>query len=187
VWASDAPETTSIRFGVAGLADASPIVIAHQKGVFRRYGLNAVINTTHTWTALQGALESGECQAGQMLFGTPLASRIGLLGSARKTLIVPWILNRNGQAITLRTEFKGQVAADPRPLRELAEAAQSAGAPMSFAMTFASGTHAMWLRYWLAAGGVNPDRDISLVVMPPAQMLAGLKDGTTDGCCVSEP
>src|SRR5262249_48874820 len=67
------------------------------------------------------------------------------------------------------------------------ESAKAKGEPLKFAMTFPPGTHAMWERYWLAAGGINPDKDVSLIVVPPAQMVANMKVGKMDGFCVGEP
>src|SRR5687767_8928052 len=101
-----------------------------------------------------------------MLIGMPIASTMGLLGSPRKPMIIPWILNRNGQSITLESSLKGKVQADPRPLKPIVDAARAAGKTMTFAMTFPPGTHAMWIRYWLGAGGIHPDKDISLITIP---------------------
>ena len=91
-----------------------------------------------------------------MLLGMPIASTMGLLGSPKKPMVIPWLLNRNGQAITLKAALKGKVQADPKALKPLVDAAKAAGTPMTFAMTFPPGTHAMWMRYYLAAGGINP-------------------------------
>jgi nitrate/nitrite transport system substrate-binding protein len=79
------------------------------------------------------------------------------------------------------------VGADPKKLAPLVMEAKAKGAPMTFAMTFPPGTHAMWIRYWLAAGGINPDRDVALITVPPAQMVANMKVGKMDGFCVGEP
>jgi nitrate/nitrite transport system substrate-binding protein len=122
-----------------------------------------------------------------MLLGMPIASTMGLLGSPKKPMIVPWLLNRNGQSITLANSLKGKVQADPKALKPIVMEAKEKGTPMTFAMTFPPGTHAMWLRYWLAAGGINPDKDISLIVVPPPQMVANMKVGKMDGFCVGEP
>jgi nitrate/nitrite transport system substrate-binding protein len=112
---------------------------------------------------------------------------MGLLGSPKKPMVIPWMLNRNGQSITLKAELKGKVAADPKALKPLALEAKAKGSPMTFAMTFPPGTHAMWERYWLAAGGINPDKDVALITIPPAQMVANMKVGKMDGFCVGEP
>jgi nitrate/nitrite transport system substrate-binding protein len=122
-----------------------------------------------------------------MLTGMPIASTMGLLGSPKKPMIIPWMLNRNGQSITLSNALKGKVQADPKALKPLVMEAKAKGTPMTFAMTFPPGTHAMWIRYWLAAGGINPDQDISLIVIPPPQMVANMKVGKMDGYCVGEP
>jgi nitrate/nitrite transport system substrate-binding protein len=122
-----------------------------------------------------------------MLLGMPLASTLGLLGAPKKPMVVPWIVNRNGQAITLRSDLKGKVAADPKALKPLVDQAKASGTPMTFAMTFPPGTHAMWIRYYLAEGGINPDSDIALVTVPPPQMVANMRVGKMDGFCVGEP
>jgi nitrate/nitrite transport system substrate-binding protein len=122
-----------------------------------------------------------------MLLGMPIASTMGLLGSPKKPMVIPWILNRNGQSITLKTALKGKVAADPKALKPLVDEAKKKGTPMTFAMTFPPGTHAMWIRYWLAAGGINPDADTALVTIPPPQMVANMKVDKMDGFCVGEP
>ncbi len=122
-----------------------------------------------------------------MLTGMPIASTMGLLGSPRRPMIIPWMINRNGQSITLKKELKGIVRDDPRVLKSLVEAAKKMGAPMTFAMTFPPGTHAMWMRYYLGAGGINPDKDIALITIPPPQMVANMKIGKMDGFCVGEP
>jgi nitrate/nitrite transport system substrate-binding protein len=187
VFASDAPETSSVRFGVIALTDCSPIVIAHEKGFFKKHGIDSVVSKGASWAAIRDSLSHGDLQATHMLLGMPLASTMGLLGSPKKPMIVPWLLNRNGQSITLKAALKGKVQADPKALKPLADAARSSGSPMTFAMTFPPGTHAMWLRYWLAAGGIHPDRDVSLITIPPPQMVANMKIGKMDGFCVGEP
>jgi nitrate/nitrite transport system substrate-binding protein len=117
----------------------------------------------------------------------PIASSMGLLGSPRLPMVVPWLLNRNGQAITLAKRFKGSVAADPAAMLPFVQRAKAAGTPLTFAMTFPPGTHAMWMRYWLAAGGIHPDRDVALVTIPPPQMVANMRVDRMEGFCVGEP
>jgi nitrate/nitrite transport system substrate-binding protein len=184
---SDAPEVTNLKFGIIALTDCSPIVIAHEKGLFKKYGINSTISKGASWAAIRDALSNGDIQATHMLIGMPIASTMGLLGAPKVPMIAPWMLNRNGQAITLKADLKGKVAADPKALKPLADEAKAKGAPMSFAMTFPPGTHAMWMRYYLAAGGINPDTDVSLVTIPPPQMVQNMKIGKMDGFCVGEP
>jgi nitrate/nitrite transport system substrate-binding protein len=185
--ASDAPEAPNINFGMIALTDCSPIVIAHEKGFFKKYGINSTVTKGANWAAIRDNLSTGSIQATHMLLGMPLASTMGLAGSPKKPMVIPWILNRNGQAITLKTEWKGKVAGDPKALKPYVEQAKKLGEPLTFAMTFPPGTHAMWTRYYLAAGGINPDKDVTLITVPPAQMVANMKIGKMDGFCVGEP
>lgn len=183
----DGPETPNLNFGIIALTDCSPIVIAHEKGFFKKYGIDATITKGANWAAIRDNLSTGTIQGTHMLIGMPLASTMGLLGSPKKSMVIPWMLNRNGQAISLKTEWKGKVAADPKAIKPFVEQALKLGEPLTFAQTFPPGTHAMWMRYYLGAGGINPDKDISLIVVPPAQMIANMKIGKMDGFCVGEP
>src|SRR5687767_1066855 len=187
VYASDAPEKADLKFGMIALTDCSPIVIAHEKGLFKKYGINSVVSKGANWAAIRDSLSSGDIQATHMLIGMPIASTMGLLGSPKKPMIIPWLLNRNGQSITLKAELKGKVKDDPKLLKPFADAAKAKGEPMTFAMTFPPGTHAMWMRYYLGAGGINPDKDVALITIPPPQMVANMKVGKMDGYCVGEP
>jgi nitrate/nitrite transport system substrate-binding protein len=185
--ASGDVETPDVRFGIIALTDCSPIVIAHEQGLFKKYGINSTVVKGANWAAIRDSLTNGDIQATHMLLGMPIASTMGLLGSPKVPMVIPWILNRNGQSITLKADLKGQVAADPKALKPLADAAKAGGTPMTFAMTFPPGTHAMWTRYYLGAGGINPDKDVALIVIPPPQMVANMKVGKMDGYCVGEP
>ncbi|HEX2881599.1 MAG TPA: CmpA/NrtA family ABC transporter substrate-binding protein [Polyangiaceae bacterium] len=182
-----APETADLRFGIIALTDCSPIVIAHEKGLFKKYGINSTVVKGASWAAIRDSLSNGDIHATHMLIGMPIASTMGLLGSPKKPMIIPWMLNRNGQAITVKKALKGKVSTDPKVLKPLVDAAQKAGAPMTFAMTFPPGTHAMWMRYYLGAGGINPDKDVALVTIPPPQMVANMKVDKMDAFCVGEP
>src|SRR4051812_41646496 len=181
------PEVSDMRFGMIALTDCSPIVIAHEKGLFKKYGINSTVVKGASWAAIRDSLSNGDIQATHMLIGMPIASTMGLLGAPKKPMVIPWMLNRNGQAITMQTKFKGKVAADPKALKPFVDEAKAADNPLTFAMTFPPGTHAMWTRYWLAAGGINPDTDVKLIVVPPAQMVANIKVDKMDGFCVGEP
>jgi len=183
----DKPETPDMRFGMIALTDCSPIVIAHEKGLFKKYGINSTVVKGASWAAIRDSLSNGDIQATHMLLGMPLASTMGLLGAPKKPMVIPWLMNRNGQAITMKASLKGKVAGDPKVLKPLVEEAKKKGTPMTFAMTFPPGTHAMWMRYFLAAGGVHPDKDVALITIPPPQMVANMKVDKMDGFCVGEP
>jgi nitrate/nitrite transport system substrate-binding protein len=192
-YAGDGPEVSDMKFGIIALTDCSSIVLAHEKGLFKKYGINSTVAKGASWAAIRDSLVNGDLQATHMLLGMPIASTMGLAGAPKKPMVIPWILNRNGQAITLKKELAGKVKDDPAALQPMVKAAKAGGNPMTFAMTFPPGTHAMWIRYWLAAGGINPgdavggQADISLITIPPPQMVANMKVGKMDGFCVGEP
>ena len=171
------PETPKIRYWHHRAHRCSSIVMAHELGLFKKYGIESVISKEASWAVIRDRLTLGENQATHMLFGMPFASTMGLLGSPKKTMIIPFVLNRNGQAITLKKELLAKGVKTPQTLKPLVDEAKNAGTPMTFAMTFPPGTHAMWTRYWLGAGGINPDKDVTLITIPPAQMVANMKVG----------
>jgi len=161
--------------------------MAHELGYFKKFGIESVISKEASWAVIRDKLSLGENQATHMLIGMPLASTMGLAGSPVKPMVIPWLLNRNGQAITLNNKLKNAGVRTPAQIKPLAAKAKASGEPLTFAMTFPPGTHAMWIRYWLASGGINPDKDVSLITIPPAQMVANMKVGKMDGFCVGEP
>ena len=167
LFASDAPESSAMKFGMIALTDCSPIVIAHEKGLFKKYGIESTVTKGANWAAIRDNLSTGSIQATHMLIGMPIASTMGLAGSPKKPMVIPWLLNRNGQAITLNNKLKRAGVKTAKDLKPIADKAKVAGEPLTFAMTFPPGTHAMWIRYWLASGGIHPDKDVTLITIPP--------------------
>src|SRR5947207_5370544 len=100
--ASDAPETPDLKFGMIALTDCSPIVIAHEKGLFKKYGINSTVAKQASWAAVRDALSNGDIQGTHMLTGMPIASTMGLLGSPKKPMVIPWMINPNRQPISLK-------------------------------------------------------------------------------------
>ena len=183
----DSPETPNVRLGIIALTDCSSIVMAHELGYFKKFGINSVISKEASWAVIRDKMNLGENHATHMLIGMPFASTMGLLGSPVKPMVIPWMLNRNGQAITLNNKLMHAGVKTPRDLKPIADKAKASGDPLTFAMTFPPGTHAMWTRYWLGSGGINPDKDVNLITIPPPQMVANMKVGKMDGFCVGEP
>lgn len=186
-YAQDGPEVRDLRIGIIALTDCAPFVMAHELGFFKQFGVNVTISKEASWAVIRDKLSIGENHATHMLLGMPIASTIGLAGSPVKPMVVPWIANRNGQGITLNNTLKAAGVKTPAQIKPFAQQAKAKGDPLTFAMTFPPGTHAMWLRYWLAAGGINPDKDVNLITIPPPQMVANMKVGKMDGYCVGEP
>jgi nitrate/nitrite transport system substrate-binding protein len=181
------PEVEHLTFGILPLTDCGPIVVAHEKKFFERYGIGSRITKFASWTASWDGLLSGRAHAAQMLFGMPVAAAVGKLGTEHKPLVIPWILNRNGQAITVSIRHSERVSSSARDLRSFVQECRAKGRPMAFASTLQPGTHAMWLRYWLASGGINPDNDVALITIPPPMMVANMRAGRLDGFCAGEP
>jgi len=186
-YAADGPETSKMRFGIIALTDCSSIVMAHELGLFKKHGIESIISKEASWAVIRDRLSLGENQATHLLLGIPYASTMGLQGSPVKPMIIPMYLNRNGQAITLNKALLDKGVKTPQQLKPVVMDAKGKGSPLTFAMTYPPGTHAMWIRYWLAAGGINPDKDATLITIPPAQMVANMKVGKMDGYCVGEP
>jgi nitrate/nitrite transport system substrate-binding protein len=187
IYADDSPETKTVRFGIIALTDCAPIVMAHELGYFKKFGIESIISKEASWAVIRDKMNVGENQATHMLIGMPLASTMGLAGSPVKPMVIPWLLNRNGQAITLNNRLKAAGVKTAKDVKPLADRARQAGEPLTFAMTFPPGTHAMWMRYWLASGGIHPDKDVTLITIPPPQMVANMKVDKMDGFCVGEP
>ena len=162
--------------------------MAHELGYFKQFGIQSVVSKEASWAVIRDKLTLGENQATHMLIGMPFASTMGLAGFTGQT---------DGHSVDAQPQRPGDHAEQQaegcgreerrRHLKPLADKAKAAGEPLTFAMTFPPGTHAMWMRYWLASGGIHPDKDISLITIPPAQMVANMKVDKMDGFCVGEP
>ena len=179
--------STALKIAFLPLTDCAPLVVAAERGYFKEAGLDVTLDRTTSWTAARERLESGACQAAHLLFGLPFATALGHFGPKARPLVIPWILSRNGQAITLAEKYRGRVGLEAKPLAREIFQRRDAGRPAVFAMTLAPGTHALWLRSWLAAGGINPDHDLALITIPPPQMVDNLRQGQIDGFSVGEP
>lgn len=190
------PELQQIRLGCVALTDALPLVVAQRLGFFRDQGVQAVLSWEASWSNIRDKVIVGHLDAAQMLAPMPLAATIGAGGLA-KPMLTACVLNLNGNAITVSADLFAELveAADgdgalaaARALAVVTAKRRSEGASVPvFATVFPFSTHSYQLRYWLAAGGLDPDRDIKLVVLPPTQMVDNLRMGHIDGFCVGEP
>jgi nitrate/nitrite transport system substrate-binding protein len=194
-WAAGrGPETTKARLGFIALTDSSPLIIAKERGLFTKYGMPDVeVLKQASWAGVRDNLVLGS--AGGGIDGSHILSPLPYLlttGQATGGKPLPMYtlarLNLNGQAISVGNDLKA-VKVGLNSAGAKAKFAQLKGANniAKVAMTFRGGTHDLWIRYWLAAGGINPETDCSLIVIPPAQMVANLKTGTQDAFCVGEP
>ncbi|ENO84900.1 CmpA/NrtA family ABC transporter substrate-binding protein [Thauera linaloolentis] len=185
-WAagSDAPEKKEIRVGFIPLTDCASVVMAAVKKFDEKYGIRIVPSKEASWASVRDKLVSGELDAAHVLYGLVYGVHLGI-GGPKKDMAMLMNLNHNGQAITLSKALREAGAADGAGLGKVV-AASSPGT-YTFAQTFPTGTHAMWLYYWLAAHGIHPFRDIKSIVVPPPQMVANMRVGNMHGYCVGEP
>lgn len=189
------PEVTKANLGFIALTDAAPLFVAKEKGIFAKYGMPDVeVQKQASWGATRDNLvlggESNGIDGAHIL--TPMPYLISAGKVTQNNVPTPMYilarLNLNGQCISVGKEYTDlKVGVDTKEFRGALEKKKASGKSIKAAMTFPGGTHDLWIRYWLAAGGVDPDKDIETIVVPPAQMVANMKVGTMDCFCVCEP
>lgn len=186
------PEVTGAKLGFIALTDAAPLIIAKELGFFAKYGMPDVqVAKQASWGATRDNLVLGSAAGGidgaHILTPMPYLLTLGAIGKATPMSILAR-LNVNGQAISVSKEYLGAKAdLNAGKMKGVIAQRKAAGKKITMAMTFPGGTHDMWLRYWLAAGGIDPDKDVELITVPPPQMVANMKADTMDAFCVGEP
>jgi two-component system, oxyanion-binding sensor len=181
---SDAPEKSAINLGFMALSDCASVVVAATQGFAQPYGLTLNLKRQTSWANLRDKLVSGELDAAHSLYGLIYAVHLGIGGVASTDMAVLMGLNQNGQSLNLSHGLQNLGVTSPEALDRHAHQSR---AKLTFAQTFPTGTHAMWLYYWLASQGIHPLQDVESVVVPPPQMVAHLQAGRIDGFCVGEP
>jgi nitrate/nitrite transport system substrate-binding protein len=189
------PEVKGVKLGYIALTDAAPLIIAQEKGLFAKHGLPEVeVLKQASWGATRDNLVLGGAANGidgaHIL--TPMPYLISTGKVTQNNVPVPMSilarLNLDSQGISVAKEYASTgVGIDASKLKAAFAAKKAAGAEIKVAMTFPGGTHDLWIRYWLAAGGIDPDKDVSTIVVPPPQMVANMKVGNMDAFCVGEP
>lgn len=186
---SNASQTTgaeTMRLGYVPLTDAAPLLIAQEKGFFRRHGLGVTLEPSASWASLRDRLAFGVLDGAQMLSPMPIAATLGL-GGVQTDLIVAATLGRNGNTITISEGLAAEIA-DAGGLSGALSARRNARRSVPvLAVVFPFSSHNYLLRHWLAEAGIDPDHDIRLVVIPPPQVADALADGAIDGFCAGEP
>lgn len=184
-WAggSDAPEKREVRIGFIPLTDCASVIMAARLGFDRKHGIVIRPSKEASWSAVRDKLLAGELDAAHALYGLAYGVQLGI-GGTRRDMAVLMTLSANGQGISASRQLAQQGGADGDSLARLVA---SRGRKYVFAQTFPTGTHAMWLNYWLATHGIHPLRDVTTVVVPPPQMVAHVRDGRIDAFCAGEP
>ncbi len=184
-WAagSDAPEKKEVKVGFIPLTDCSSVVMASVMEFDKKYGIKIVPSKEASWASVRDKLVNGELDAAHVLYGLIYGVHLGI-GGPKKDMAVLMSLNHNGQAITLASKLHEKGVKDGPSLKALIDREKR---EYTFAQTFPTGTHAMWIYYWLAAQGIHPFNDVKAIVVPPPQMVANMRVGNMDGFCVGEP
>src|SRR5689334_12771044 len=189
------PEVKAAKLGFIALTDASPLFVAKEKGIFAKYGMPDVeVQKQASWGTTRDNLVLGS--EGNGIDGAHILTPMPYLISSGKVtqnnvptpMYILARLNLNGQCISVAKEYADlKIGVDTAPFKVALDKKKASGKAIKAAMTFPGGTHDLWIRYWLAAGGIDPDKDIETIVVPPAQMVANMKVGTMDCFCVCEP
>jgi nitrate/nitrite transport system substrate-binding protein len=196
VWAAaDGPEVKAATFGFIALTDASPLIIAKEKGFFAKHGMpDVIVKKEASWGTTRDNLELGSASGGidgaHILTPLPYLLHTGKVAKNNQKVPMAILarLNLDGQCISVANTYKDlKVTTDGSPLKAAFKKAQAGGKEIKCAMTFPGGTHDMWIRYWLAAAGIDPDKDVSTIVVPPPQMVANMKVNSMEAFCVGEP
>jgi nitrate/nitrite transport system substrate-binding protein len=209
--AGKGPEKEQLKLGFIKLTDMAPLAIAYEKGFFEDEGLYVTLEPQANWKVILDRVITGELDGAHMLAGQPLGASVGI--GTRADVVTGFSMDLNGNAITVSNEvwalMQSSVTSDAqgKPVHPIGAAAlkpalekfKASGKPFKMAMVFPVSTHNYELRYWLAAGGINPGfyspadvngntrADVLLSVTPPPQMPATLEAGTISGYCVGEP
>jgi ABC-type nitrate/sulfonate/bicarbonate transport system substrate-binding protein len=198
VGAASSAAPLPLRIGFIPLSDSAPLFVAQEKGFFTRHGLKVDLVREPSWANIRDKVALGALDAAHMLAPMPLAATLGA-GGWKKPQVTAFVLALNGNAVTISSALWDRlVSAEPSLVHSRAESAnvlrrlinqeRKAGKPpLTFATVFPYSSHQIQLRYWLAAAGIDPDRDVNLVVVPPPQMTDRLAAGEIDGFCVGDP
>ncbi|OLU23156.1 bicarbonate-binding protein [Pseudomonas sp. PA15(2017)] len=197
VWAAgtDGLETTKTKLGFIALTDAAPLFVAEELGLFAKHGMTDVeVLKQSSWGTTRDNLVLGAGRGGidgaHILTPMPYLMAAGKITTNNTPLPMVLLarLNLNGQGISISKEYQDlKLGTDASAFKQAVAAKQAKGRKIAAAMTFPGGTHDLWLRYWMAAGGIEPNKDLPTVVIPPPQMVANMKVGSMDAFCVGEP
>jgi nitrate/nitrite transport system substrate-binding protein len=193
--AQSGPEVNAVKLGFIALTDSAPLIIAKERGLFEKYGMSgAEVLKQASWGATRDNLvlgsEGNGIDGAHILTPMPYLMTTGAITQNNTPLPMKILarLNLDGQGISVAQAYADlKVGTDASALKEAFAKKKADGAMAKVAVTFPGGTHDLWMRYWLAAGGINPDTDVETIVVPPPQMVANMKVGTMDAFCVGEP
>ena len=176
-----------VKLGFIPLTDCSPLVMAKELGLFKKYWVEVVLTKETSWANVRDKILTGELDGAHCLYSMPFSVYTGVGGKEGSLMKIAMMLNVNGQAITLSKDFCGKVGfKQMNKVTPVVAAKLKAEKEVTFAMTFPGGTHDLWLRNWMSLAGLN-QKAVKIITIPPPQMVANMKVGNMDGYCVGEP
>ena len=184
--AAGVTSAAAYKLGFIPLTDCASLVMAKELGLFEKYGVNVELSKEASWANVRDKILTGELTGAHCLFGMPFSVYTGVGGKEGSVMKIAMILNNNGQAITLSNKFCDLIGTNDVAKVKAAVEKLNAQKQLQFAMTFPGGTHDIWLRYWLAATGVDA-KTVGVKTIPPPQMVANMKVDNMHGFCVGEP
>ena len=189
-------EKSRLSLGYLRLTDSAPLILAQELGYYEKYGLEVSLQREVSWANVRDKIITGDLDAAQLLAPLPLATSLGV-GGMRADVITGLALSLNGNAITLSQELDaaieqrgGDAVTSARSTAvALGEylSERASGSQLTFASAHSFSCHTFLLRHWLRAGGMDPDQEVRIIVLPPEQMVDSLSRGIIDGFCVGEP
>lgn len=180
-------EQTDVKIGFVAVQSGAPIIVALEKGFFKKHGLNATLSKENGWSGARDKIVTGENQASHLKYAQPIASTMGLFGAPKIPMIAPWTLCRNGSVFMAATTFKGKLTFDPKTWKAVADEYKAKGEAFTIALPITFGWHSLMYRHFLANAGIHADNELKLVNLPPAQMVQNLKIGQMQACAMVEP
>ncbi|MCK6551532.1 ABC transporter substrate-binding protein [Myxococcota bacterium] len=186
-WASDAPEQPNVSVGFVAVQSCAPIVVAHEKGIFKKHGITSKISKENGWAAARDKVVSGENQASHLKYAQPYGSTMGLSGAPKIPMLAPITMSRNGSIFMVAAQLKGRLTKDPQTWKAVADEMKAKGEAFTIALPQPFGWHGMMYRHFLGNAGINADKDLKVVTLPPAQMVQNMKIGQMQACAMVEP
>ncbi|HEY9661623.1 MAG TPA: CmpA/NrtA family ABC transporter substrate-binding protein, partial [Allocoleopsis sp.] len=192
---TDTPETTTVKLGYVPIVESAPLIIAKEKGFFAKYGLTgAEVMKQANWGSARDNVEIGAAAGGidggqwQMPMPHLISEGIITKGNVKVPMYVLAQLNTQGNGIAIAKKHTGKgIGLDLTGAKDYFLSLKAAGTPFKAAYTFPKANQDFWIRYWFAAGGIDPDRDVSLLAVPSAQTIANMKTGTMDAFSTGDP
>ncbi len=173
-----------VRIGFKPLTDSAPLLVARELALFSRHGVQVDLSCEVGWATIREKLLYGQLDAAHAIAGLALAMRLGLSSPPRR-VVAPFVFNLHGNAITLSRDLWNCGVRDASTLKKLIRSSPARRFTFSTVSKYSS--HYFLLRQWLASGGIDVDREVRIVVLPPTQIVGNLKAGLIDGGCVGEP